>query len=343
METPMSDYSMFIQPFGYTPDTIRPMLEKLVEVKQSPGGHHIYNICIEHVANNKQDPVPWDVIDTIMEFAPHFDNLFVGSSNLMYNGPGSKYREGVHNRQFKAEALTVANDYAQRFAARYANDHYYNFYIDFEGVANWWVEPETRAGYADLLSRWVNMYERILPNRKMLYCPATWNMRVPDGMQLAVANLFSTVRTYTPSGIQWITFQDMYGRRNDWLDPTPQDVKNWLAVFKGTGLFENVRTTMELFETIPGHYGTASSVEVKQRFAEYDTMGIPIGFVFELRYWDQIMQAWGGEPGVEPPPLDDTPAVLSTTTFTDEASLNTLENLIGQDGLVEATVVGLHE
>jgi hypothetical protein len=152
---------MFIQPFGYTPDSIRPMLEHLRRVKENPGGDHVYNLCIEHVANNKQDPVPWDVLDVIMEYQFAFDNLFVGSSNLRYTGPGSKYWSGVQDVAFRFEALAIVDDYARQFHERYGADHFYHFYVDFEAVANWWTDDDVRTSYAFLLSAWQDIYESI--------------------------------------------------------------------------------------------------------------------------------------------------------------------------------------
>jgi hypothetical protein len=135
------------------------MLEHLRRVKENEGGDHVYNLCIEHVANNKQDPVPWEVLDVIMEYAFSFDNMFVGSSNLRYTGSGSKYREGVSSSIFRDHALAVVNQYAAQFHDRYGADHYYHYYVDFEAVCDWWVEYDVMAGYTNLLARWQDIYE----------------------------------------------------------------------------------------------------------------------------------------------------------------------------------------
>jgi hypothetical protein len=150
-------------------------------------------------------------------------------------------------------------------------------------------------------------------------------------------------------GINWLTFQDMYGRRNDWLDPTTNTTLNWYKMFKGTQMFttlnwykmfkgtqmfDSVGVTPELFETTATTYGVGDGDEVYARLDEYDTLGIPISFMFELRYWYTIELLSGQVDSEledatidpEPPPLDDPPPYMTRP-----------------DDLVEATVIGLHD
>lgn len=348
----MADFSLTIQPFGYTPTTIRPMMEKLREVHESPGGDHVYNILIEHVATRWNDPPDWPVIDVIMEYAPGgskatFDNLFVGSANLHYTGTGHEYREGVKDPAFRAAALARAQTYARQFYDRYPN-RWYNFYVDFEAVANWWVEADTREGYAQLLAGWQDMYEGIAANRQMLYAPATWSLSPPRGMKTAVVALFNRIRQLSDAthGINWITFQDMYGRQNTWLDPTPADTQVWYDLYTSTGLFDSVGVTAEMFEITPTWYGVGDPTEIRSRLDSYVERGIKLGFLFELRYWYQCMAAWGGEPGLDVvPPLGDTPAYMSIRKFGKaDAEFASVEALLGDpDNLVEATIIGLHD
>jgi hypothetical protein len=334
---------------------MRKMLEHVKRVRETPGGDYVYNLCIEHVANNNQDPVPWDVIDVIMEYAPSgarsaSSNLFVGSSNLKWSGAGSKYREGVQDAAFRADALIVAEDYARQFHARYGSQHWYHFYVDFEAVANWWTEPDTRTGYVELLSGWQTMYEGIVPGRAMLYCPAYWNLNIPAGMSGAVGDLFSRVRQNTGVTRNWLSFQDMFGRRNDQLDPTPQTTLNWYQMFKATGMFDSLGVTPELFETTATTYGTGDPTEVAWRLSEYDRLGIPIRFMFELRYWYAIEQALGRVPtdpipDPSPPPPEDAPAYMTSHTFgpSDPEWAGLRAIVPNSDDLVEATIVGLHD
>jgi hypothetical protein len=295
--------------------------------------------------------VPWDVLDVIMEYAPGgsraaCDNLFVGSSNLKWSGPGSKYWTGVQDPQFRTAALEVVNEYARLFHDRYRG-RYYHFYVDFEAVCNWWTDPGVRSGYVDLLSRWENIYEDIQSGRSMLYAPAYWSLPVPDRMETSVFDLFQRVRANSRAsrGINWVTFQDMFGRKNSWLDPTPETTLAWYRLFKNTDLFDSVRVTPELFETTATTYGTGDAGEVASRLTRYDELHIPIGHMFELRYWYRIMQEWGGEPGVEPPPPEDKPAYMTSHVYKpgDVGWEHAVELTSPVGDVVEVTVIGLHD
>lgn len=358
----MARYSMFIQPFGYDPDTIRPMLEHLRYARESSDHPDtIDDICIEHVGT-KDGQVDWPVLDTIMEYAPGgprraCGNMFVGSGNARYSGPGSKYREGVMSDSYRAAHREHSADLAGVFFDRFGDSHYFHFYCGFEAVANWWTDPDVRAGYADLLTDQVRIFHQLAPNRAVLYSPAYWQLDPPSGIAMAIDQLFTEVKHRAAGfgntrGVDWISFQDMYGRKDAWLDPQTANTAAWYRAFRAHR-FASVRVTAEAFETVDFSLVPCDALAFKRRLDSYEgSWGLRLGPVFELRYWFEIERALGrvvAEPDVPttpPVPPASKPFQVVRSYREDDMSPQAwgiLESLAPGPDLVEATIVGLHE
>jgi hypothetical protein len=172
-------------------------------------------------------------------------------------------------------------------------------------------------------------------------------------MSAVVIGLFEAIRMNSNArhGINWLTFQDMFGRRNDWLDPTANTTLNWYKMFRDTQMFDSVGVTPELFETTATTYGTADGPEVYGRLDDYNTLGIPIRFMFELRYWYDIELNSGKVDSeleaatIQPGPIEDLPPYMSTKIVKpgDPLWLDIKGLVDSPSDLVEATIIGVHD
>jgi hypothetical protein len=276
--------SLFVQVAWFNPAALDEQLNHVRDHhKDRTKDDYIYNIVLDEIGT------PYGLhttnLDIIAPYLPGgnkktFDNVFVGSSFIRYAGPGSAYAEGMANPDHRWANLQVQESLWRRFAARYpSTPHHY--YINHEGVLDFFDIPEVRAGYGAYLLQSVRDGHDLTPNRAFLWSPAIWKT-VPLSLveEDAIGTTFRRIETYAKEyghygGVKWLHFQDMLGRGRKGV--TKYDVKAWYNALKDVYEWDSFRVNMELFNV--------SAWRAQRREDWYQSQGIVVGTSFEMRHW----------------------------------------------------------
>jgi len=276
--------SLFIQVAWFDPDSLAEQLEHVREHhKDRSKDDYIYNVVLDEIGT----PYTFHTenLNIIRPYLPGgdrktFDNVFIGSSFIQYSGPGSSYGRGMTNSQHRWDNLSLQRILWLRFRAAFSSVPFH-FYINHEGVLDFFDETGIRAGYEAYLIQSVRDAHQIQPNRAILWSPAIWSGRsLTSDESDAIGQTFRNVETYAKKvghygGIKWLHLQDMMGRGRD--DITQENVQDWYRTLKVIYDWDSLRINMETFNQTPD--------EIQAREDWYQAHGIAVGASFSMRHW----------------------------------------------------------
>jgi hypothetical protein len=275
--------SLFIQVAWFNPSDLKEQLEHVrKEHKDRSKDDYIYNVVLDEIGN------PYTLSSNLTIIAPYlpggnlktFDNVFVGSSYIKYQGEGSSYREGMLSSTHRWLNLRIQKDSWRRFKYQFPQLDFH-FYINHEGVLNHFDIPTVRAGYGAYLLQSVRDSHDIVPNRAVLWSPAVWSgFPLTRAMEAGIRVTFRNVQKWSQryghyGGIKWLHLQDMMGRGRK--DVTKEDVRNWYKELERAYDWDSLRVNMEMFNQTPA--------ELQAREDWYQSEGIAVGASWELRHW----------------------------------------------------------
>ena len=274
--------SLFIDVRYYDPDDLVPHLEHVRTQHKDPAkDDYIYNVVLNEIGDEFGNLSP--LIYSVLPYLPGgdkqcFDNVFVGSKFLPWNGQGTAYDAGMKDAGFRWANLGIQRTLWDKFAAIFSGP--WHGYVTFEGVLDFMDDIWLRQCYeAYLIQSRRDLKWAAGPGKAMLWSPAIWSGRPFTWVEeREIRNLFTNVASYAPPGVTWLHFQDMMGRQR--ADITLSDVKQWYHEISNAYDFASLRVNMELFN--------ASPQEIQDRQDWYEANGILVGASFEMRHWIDV-------------------------------------------------------
>ncbi len=275
--------SLFIQVAWFNPADLKEQLEHVrTQHKDRTKDDYIHNVVLDEIGSPYRLASNLDIIAPYLPGGPlqAFDNVFVGSTYVRYQGQGSAYAEGMANPEHRWANLRAQRSLWRWFAQKYPQVPFH-FYINHEGVLDYFDIPEVRAGYAAYLIQTVRDGHKIKANRAFLWSPAVWSgVALTTQEETAIARTFRSVEAEAKKvghygGIKWLHLQDMMGRGRK--DVTKYDVRRWYRELKGVYDWDSLRVNMEMFNV--------SAWRLQRREDWYQANGIAVGTSWELRHW----------------------------------------------------------
>lgn len=281
--------SLFIQCAHTSPWQIAQQLEHVrLHHKDPSKDDYIYNVVLDEIGDERGLHI--NQLDTIAPYLRKtFDNVFVGSHYIRWTGAGTAYAEGMANSRHRWRNLVMQKNLWQAFVARYPSIPIH-WYINHEGVLDYFDIPEVRAGYGAYLLQSVKDSHAIKPRRAVLWSPAVWSGKPLTSLEEAqIALTFRRVRYLAQhaghhAGVNWLHLQDMMGRGR--ADITEQDVLQWYRELKAAYSWDSLRVNMEYFTR--NEYGQLVPEDpavIQARENWYQQHGVPLGASWELRWW----------------------------------------------------------
>jgi hypothetical protein len=291
----MAKKSLFIQVAWNNPTTLKANLEHVRRFhKDKTKEDYIYNVVLDEIGNGyRLYTEHLDIIAPYITDGPKktFDNVFLGSHYVPWQGQGNSYYEGMQNSTHRWANLGAQKAMWEQFVLRYPKV-YFHFYINHEGVLDYFDHEPTRAGYAAFLLQSVRDSHDVAPRRAVLWSPAVWSGRpLTTTEESAISKTFNSVRDHAQryghhAGVNWMHFQDMMGRGR--LDITKEDVYQWHQELKATYNWASLAVDMELFTTDSnGNLTPESRTVLAAREKWYRSKGMNVGASWELRWWAQ--------------------------------------------------------
>lgn len=275
--------SLFVQVAWFDQYALNHQLEHVrLHHRDRTKDDYIHNIVLDEIGN------PYGLHDNLSVIAPYlpggykkaFDNVFVGSNYIPYQGQGSSYSAGMVDSGHRWANLSVQADLWKMFRNSYSNVPFH-FYINHEGVLDYFDIPEIRAGYEAYLIQSVRDAHRVKPNRAVLWSPAIWSGKpLTSSEEIAIGKTFRHIEEMSKvvghyGGIKWLHFQDMMGRGR--RDITKYDVKRWYNELKSAYNWDSLRVNMEMFNQ--------PAWRIRRREDWYQRNGVAVGSSWELRTW----------------------------------------------------------
>lgn len=259
-------------------------------------------------------------LDTISSYFKCFSNIFVGTTEPLWDGPGSPYVEGIVDPNFRWSQIYLSRAIADKFIARYP-DLYFNWYITYEANLNFFVgddvRTDTKVGTPITGNSVKEAYKAYLAQlsgdlyakkpRAVLWSPTFWkpflDMSAEERANLQVA-IQDTIAA--SNRVNWLHFQDFMGQQSfvrceSTASCYPRviykigcdNTKNYYSLLSDATAntqIVSLRVNMEMFITqyLPNDtYGLmpADKYELFEREACYSRNNLPIGASWEIRWW----------------------------------------------------------
>lgn len=259
-------------------------------------------------------------LDIVDDYFHCFSNIFIGTVEPDWAGPGSPYVEGIVDPQFRWQQINLSRAVADKLLARYPAV-YFHWYITYEANLNFFVGDDVRvdrtvgtpiSGYAVKEAYKAFLYQLsgdlyAKRQRTVLWSPTFWT---PYASLSATqrSELQSAVRDVLVGSVRvnWLHFQDLIGQQSYVVCQSfsscyprvtyPIGCDNTVGYY---GLLKaatsstqvvSLRTNMEMFimQRAPGNqYGImpADKNELIEREACYGRNSVPIGASWEIRWW----------------------------------------------------------
>ena len=97
--------TLFLQA-AYPPDNLDRILEHIRSDHRGTGPNRVANLVLDAIGS-PDGQLATTVLDRVLGAAGLFDNVFVGTATLPWQGPGSPYREGMLDAGFRWQNLTL--------------------------------------------------------------------------------------------------------------------------------------------------------------------------------------------------------------------------------------------
>lgn len=267
----------------YNPDDLKKHLEHVYqEHRDRSKDDYIYNVVLDEIG---RDGILSSNLDIILPYLPGgpkqaFDNVFVGSHFLAV--AKDPYGYGMLNAEHRWKNLNQQLDLWKAFADKY--DIPFHFYINHEGVLDYFDIPSIAHAYEAYLIQSCRDANSVRPGAAVLWCPAVWSRKALTKAETrGIKRTLQNVKIWSGTrGITWLHFQDMMGRK--W-SPSWWTVVKWYRQLKALGIFDSLRVDMELFQTTANGLAPADPGAVLARERYYKRYGVPVGASWELRWW----------------------------------------------------------
>src|SRR3972149_9136347 len=141
--------TLFLQA-AYPPDNLDRILEHIRSDHRGTGPNRVVNLVLD-ATGTPDGQLATTVLAPGLRAAGLFDNVFVGTATLPWQGPGSPYREGMLDAGFRWQNLTLQRSMWERFVELYPAV-VAHWYVTYEAALNWWGEPALRAAYEAYLT-----------------------------------------------------------------------------------------------------------------------------------------------------------------------------------------------
>ncbi len=257
----------------------------LADHKDRTKDDYIFNLVLDEIGN--EYGLHHYVLDALNPYLPGghrrtFDNVFVGSHFM--KTVSNPYGYGMKVSSHRWANLRIPKTLWLEFTRRYPYTPFH-FYLQHEGVLDYWDIPPIRAGYEAFLIQSVRDAESVRPGRAVLWSPAVWG-GVPFSYweRREIKRTFLRIRSASNGrGINWLHLQDMMGRGR--ADVTVEDVRSWYRALKRMRLFDSLAVNMEHFTRAPGYYGPEEAKVIQEREDWYQRHGVVLGASWEARQW----------------------------------------------------------
>jgi len=240
-------------------------------------------------------------LDAIAPYLPGgsqacFAHVYVGTVDLPWTGPGSKYVEGVQNAEFRSRYVSLSRTTATAFVARYPNVTV-DWYLSYEANLNDLFYAEIEGAYADMFLGEMKALTALRPTAAFAWSPTFWfpysayktNTAGMTQLSANVRKLFSTL-SKGAKGVSMLDLQDYVAGSScqpTWNRVTPSDAVGWAKFVKSLGVVADVRINVEQFslDCASGGVRAGNPAEVVARESFYGAQGLTLGPAFEVRYW----------------------------------------------------------
>lgn len=241
-------------------------------------------------------------LDVIAPYLPGgaracFSRAFVGTVDLAWSGPGSKYVEGIQDAAFVQRHVSQASAAARAFVTRYPRTQF-GWYLTYEADLNQLYYPSVLAGYRSLLTTEIRMLRAIRPG-SVLWSPAfaypySAYKNNAAGMSQLRSNLVALFSALArdAGGLQRLALQDFVGGSScqpAWNRMTAQDAAGWARFLMGLPQRPTIEMNVEQYavDCTSGKTRPGNGKEIAGRMAVYRGQGVPIGPAWEIRFWMQ--------------------------------------------------------
>lgn len=219
---------------------------------------------------------------------PIFTRAYVGTVDLAWTGPGSKYLEGIEDANFRNQNINVSRTAASAFTARYPRVAA-DWYITYEAnLAGFW-DAKIEGAYTTYITQLMTSLSGVRANRAFLWSPAFWTQFAdepawaqPD-LRTNLTHLFTNVPTRLTLDIQ-----DFVGQSGG--ASSMQSAVSWVRYLQQNwgGYLTKVQMNVEQFrQAADGSITVADPSEVANRETYYHSQNIELGPAWEIRYWHQ--------------------------------------------------------
>lgn len=282
-------FSLFLQVNSISNSELQRALDHIANHHRDPAkDDYIYNIVLNEIGYETGE-LRFSTLEVLKPYLPGgpkacFDNVFVGSMFLPWNGPGNAYREGISDGAYRWANLEVQKKLWLEFKAWFGNRPWH-FYVNYEGVLDYLDEYPVKVGMEAYLIQSTRDANAVKPGSAVMWSPAIWSGTILTANELnAFDSMMDAVDWYASSGgyttISWLHLQDMLGR--SWGGASKELVKKWYDQIKSKRSFASLRVNTELFT--PSYQPVPIQV-YRDRMDYYEANNILVGGSFELRYW----------------------------------------------------------
>lgn len=278
---------------GTSPATLRTWLEDIRRdhhQRSQPG--FINSVVLQDIADSS-GRLYTSYLDVIAPYLPGgatpiFTRVYVGTVDLAWTGPGSKYIEGIEDANFRNQNINVSRTAAAAFKARYPRIST-DWYITYEAnLAGFW-DSRIEGAYTTYISQLMTTLSGVRANRAFMWSPAFWTQyadepawALPD-LKTNLTHLFRSLPTPLT-----VDVQDFVGQSGG--SSSMQSAVAWVRYLQQNfgAYLVKVQINVEQFtQSAAGSISVADTAEVSQREDYYASQNIELGPAWEIRYWHQ--------------------------------------------------------
>jgi hypothetical protein len=285
---------------AYSPATLASWVQQACASTQSGATAPPRDLILQDIANS-DGSLATAYLDAIVPFLPGgaeacFRRVFVGTIDLSWSGPGSKYVEGIQDTSFRDRQLTISNTLASAFVLRYPTVPI-DWYLTYEANLNDLYSPAVESAYRSLMTAEMQSLSSLRPGATFAWSPAFWypysvyssNVAGMTQLRANLHDLFSSLQR-TTAGIQLLDLQDFVAGSRcqpDGNRVTAGDAVSWAGFLAGLGQIPEVTLNVEQYavDCATGGIGPGDPAEIRSRESFYASHAITLGPAFELRYW----------------------------------------------------------
>ncbi len=278
---------------GTSPATLKTWLEDIRRDHHKRGQTGYINTVVLQDIANSSGALYTSYLDVIAPYlpggaTPTFTRAYVGTVDLAWTGPGSKYIEGIEDPAFRTQNIKVSKAAASAFKARYPKIST-DWYITYEANLSGFWEARIEGAYTTYITELMSTLSSVRANKAFLWSPAFWTMYAdepswafPD-LKTNLTHLFTSLPTRLTLDIQ-----DFVGQSGG--SSSMESAVSWVRYLKqnwGPYLTKVQMNAEQFIQAADGTISVADASEVTQRENFYHSQGIELGPAWEIRYWHE--------------------------------------------------------